>query len=199
MQQELITEAKHTWQNLSPTAVKEGLTSVATIAAREATARMPDSALQYATKAKEYVNQNGYAATAKDLAAIAARGAAAHMPDAAVGYANMAKRYVTGKGEAPLQKGYQNFMRAPGSRGVGAPKIAMEFRGHMESMVIEEPQDTRFTKAEQAVLEESESEDGGGREGGRRRRRKKGVVCENGGNEMGKFALRCDRFRERVY
>lgn len=55
--QEIAAMAKHTWEDWSVASLKEGLGTVASIAAKEASARLPNVVTGYATTAGSYVSQ----------------------------------------------------------------------------------------------------------------------------------------------
>ena len=55
--QEAVATAKHTWDNFSVASVKDGLSTVAALAAKEASARLPTAVAEYAATARDYVSQ----------------------------------------------------------------------------------------------------------------------------------------------
>ena len=86
---EAAEEARHTWENLSITSVREGFASVASITARESAARVLPLVSEYASAAKGY-------------ASMAARETSAKIPPAIAEYAQTAHEYVSQASRAVL-------------------------------------------------------------------------------------------------
>ena len=55
--QEAIGTVKHTWNNLSVDSVKDGISTMTTLAAKEASARLPDRVFRFAATASNYISQ----------------------------------------------------------------------------------------------------------------------------------------------